>query len=62
MFDSDGDGLISPKELNQILFELKLKLSEEEVYDMVEEADIDGDGFINYKEFISLMLLWIYLY
>jgi len=57
VFDSDGDGLISPKELNQILFELKLKLSEEEVYDMVEEADIDGDGFINYKEFISLMLL-----
>ena len=31
------------------------KLSEEEVEMMIKEADIDGDGLVNYEEFISMM-------
>ena len=31
------------------------KISEEECDAMVEEADIDGDGSINYEEFYNMM-------
>jgi calmodulin len=32
------------------------KLSEEEVDEMVREADVDGDGQVNYDEFVKMML------
>ena len=32
------------------------QLSEDEVDDLLREADNDGDGFINYEEFIRAML------
>ena len=31
------------------------KLTEEEVEMMIKEADINGDGLVNYEEFISMM-------
>jgi calmodulin len=32
------------------------KLSEEEVDEMIREADVDGDGQINYEEFVKMMV------
>jgi calmodulin len=32
------------------------KLSEEEVDEMIREADVDGDGQINYQEFVKMMV------
>jgi calmodulin len=32
------------------------KLSDEEVDEMIREADIDGDGQINYEEFVKMMM------
>jgi Ca2+-binding EF-hand superfamily protein len=32
------------------------KLTEEEVEEMIREADIDGDGQVNYEEFVKMML------
>lgn len=32
------------------------KLTNEEVEEMLREADVDGDGKINYEEFVKLML------
>lgn len=31
------------------------KLSEEEVDEMIREADVDGDGQVNYEEFVRMM-------
>jgi len=32
------------------------KLTDEEVDEMLREADIDGDGQINYEEFVKVMM------
>lgn len=32
------------------------KLTEDEVDEMIREADIDGDGHINYEEFVRMMM------
>jgi calmodulin len=31
------------------------RLSEEELDEMIREADVDGDGQINYEEFVKMM-------
>ena len=55
MFDSDGNGFINASELRQVMMNLGEKLSEEEVEMMIKEADTNGDGLVNYDEFISMM-------
>lgn len=32
------------------------RLTEEEVEEMIREADVDGDGSVNYEEFVKMML------
>jgi len=32
------------------------KLTEEEVEEMIKEADFDGDGQVNYDEFVKMMI------
>lgn len=49
VFDKNNDGLISSKELRHVMTNLGEKLSEEEVDDMIKEADSDGDGMVNYE-------------
>jgi Ca2+-binding EF-hand superfamily protein len=33
------------------------KLTDEEAEQMIKEADLDGDGQVNYDEFVRMMLL-----
>ena len=56
VFDKEGNGLISVTELRHIMMTLGDQLTEEEIDDMLKEADNDGDGYINYEEFIKNML------
>eukprot|EP01105_Mastigella_eilhardi_P022408 TRINITY_DN5513_c0_g1_i2.p2 TRINITY_DN5513_c0_g1~~TRINITY_DN5513_c0_g1_i2.p2 ORF type:complete len:142 (-),score=47.06 TRINITY_DN5513_c0_g1_i2:113-538(-) len=51
MFDINGDGLISPQEMQQVMAKLGENLSDEDISAMVKEADLDGDGLINFYEF-----------
>merc|ERR1712171_1534 len=55
VFDRDGNGLISAAELRHVMTNLGEKLTDEEVDEMIREADVDGDGQINYEEFVKMM-------
>merc|ERR1719246_119671 len=55
VFDRDGNGLISAAELRHVMTNLGEKLTDEEVDEMIREADVDGDGAINYQEFVRMM-------
>ena len=56
VFDKDGSGTISAAELRHVLTNLGEKLTDNEVEDLIREADVDGDGQIDYNEFVKLML------
>ncbi|KAJ6466852.1 hypothetical protein C8R45DRAFT_1020304 [Mycena sanguinolenta] len=56
VFDKDGNGTISVTELQQVMRSLGEKLTDREVEEMIREADVDGDGEINYDEFLQMML------
>ncbi|OWF37728.1 calmodulin-A-like isoform X2 [Mizuhopecten yessoensis] len=56
VFDKDGNGLISAAELRHVMISLGEKLTEEEVDEMIKEADMNGDGQIDYDEFVKMML------
>ena len=55
VFDRDGDGLITEDELQITMDNLGEPMNEVEVKAMIDEADLDGDGKINFKEFQNLM-------
>ena len=55
MFDKDGNGFISAAELRHVMTNLGEKLTDEEVDEMIREADVDGDGQINYEEFVKMV-------
>eukprot|EP00058_Branchiostoma_floridae_P007765 XP_002593253.1 hypothetical protein BRAFLDRAFT_87234 [Branchiostoma floridae] len=44
VFDKDGNGFISAAELRHVMANLGEKLSDQEVDEMIREADVDGDG------------------
>ena len=54
VFDSDGDNLISKKDMKETFSKMQ-KLVEEKALEYVFNlADTSGDGLINYEEFTTL--------
>ena len=49
VFDKNGDGFISANELRHVMVTLGEHLSDDEIEEMIREADIDGDGKVNYE-------------
>lgn len=66
-FDKNGDGFISKAELKSVMARFYIvllhlihlsmgqKLSDKEVDEMIKVADANGDGRIEYKEFVKMM-------
>lgn len=57
-FDSNGDGKISKKELKKGLKKLKQDSSSKIVKEMMKNADVDGDGEVDFEEFKNILLGW----
>merc|ERR1711904_573380 len=55
LFDDDETGKISLKNLKRVAKELGETMTEEELQEMIDEADRDGDGEVNEEEFLRIM-------
>jgi len=55
LFDDDETGKISLKNLRRVAKEIGENMTDEELKEMIEEADRDGDGEINQEEFLRIM-------
>jgi calmodulin len=55
VFDKDGDGFITAVELKLVMKQLGEDLSDEQLADMMREADNNGDGRIDFGEFCKMM-------
>ena len=55
LFDDDETGTISLKNLRRVAKELGENMTDEELQEMIDEADRDGDGEVNEEEFFRIM-------
>ena len=55
LFDDDESGKITFRNLKRVAKELGENMSDEELQEMIDEADRDGDGEINPDEFLRIM-------
>ena len=55
LFDHDENGSISATELGQVLSALGQTPSANELSDMINEVDVDGNGTVEFAEFVILM-------
>jgi Ca2+-binding EF-hand superfamily protein len=52
---ADGDGTITTKELGTVMRSLGQNPTEAELQDMINEVDADGNGTIDFPEFLTMM-------
>eukprot|EP01117_Protostelium_nocturnum_P010931 TRINITY_DN3951_c0_g2_i1.p1 TRINITY_DN3951_c0_g2~~TRINITY_DN3951_c0_g2_i1.p1 ORF type:complete len:147 (-),score=62.98 TRINITY_DN3951_c0_g2_i1:763-1203(-) len=55
LFDRDGDGKITNKELGTVMRSLGQNPSERDVEDLIQQVDADGNGHIDFTEFLAMM-------
>ncbi|KAL3450053.1 hypothetical protein BJX65DRAFT_271273 [Aspergillus insuetus] len=56
VFDQDKSGTISADELRRVLRSIGDDVSDADVDEMLRMADVNGDGSIDYEEFVRLMM------
>ena len=55
LFDDDSTGKISLRNLKRVARELGETMTDDELQEMIDEADRDGDGEISEEDFIRVM-------
>ena len=56
LFDKNGDQSISASDLREVFVELGHEISEEDCQLLVRLHDTDGDGKLNFKEFVFTIM------
>jgi len=56
IFDKNKDGYIDLNELKNVSTMLGATLSKQEMDEFMQEADVDGNGKLDYDEFVKMML------
>lgn len=56
VFDKEATGKISAAELRHVIANLGVQVDDDEIDEMMAEADGDGDGQIDYSEFVQVIL------
>lgn len=51
--DRDGSGAVSIEELSKMAHTLKLDVTSDDLEELMEEADVDGDGEIQFSEYLD---------
>lgn len=54
MFDKDNSGTISPEEIREVLG-FDSTISSDALDEIIREVDENGDGVIQYEEFVHMM-------
>ncbi|WOH01918.1 hypothetical protein DCAR_0521304 [Daucus carota subsp. sativus] len=54
MFDRNGDGKITKKELSDSLHNLGMFITDDELVQMIDKIDVNGDGYVDMEEFGAL--------
>ena len=55
-FDAGGKGYIDIEDLTRVIASYNENLSEKELDQLFNETDTDGDGRIDFKDFIKMMM------
>lgn len=55
LFDHDGDGTITTKELGHVMRSLGQNPTDAEIHDMISLVDSDGNGSVDFNEFLHLV-------
>ena len=55
ILDKDGSGSISEVELREVMASIGEDVTDEEIREMIHEADTDGSGQVNFKQFASIV-------
>ncbi len=53
--DQDKDGKLNKDDLSQIVHTDTMSYGKIDIQSMIDEADLDGDGKIDYQEFLTLL-------
>ena len=56
VFDIEGNGLLSITDMRHIMINMTENVNEDELDEILINADTDGDGYIKYEEFIRMLL------
>merc|ERR550514_1078032 len=55
LFDDDKTGFVTFKNLKRVAKETNQTLTDDELQQMLDDADRDGDGVLNEEEFLTMM-------
>jgi len=56
LFDKDGDGAITPAKLGTVMRAMGQNPTEANLQDMIDEVDVNGNGSIDFPEFLTMMV------